>query len=328
MREKFALLLLLSSFLSITLHGQTIAGAGTRASGNAAAKQSILAQSKVTDCVSAQQLLWHGGTTLNYSSDGLEIHGSDAKGLPWKTIVPASGVMKCEVWSARLGPGSADALLVLSYGNSGSGYDNELTILFWDEQGRPIPWEANGGFTLTSRGIAQLTRTDEHGSARIVLPLREGDKHEGYVYVKQLYLVNGDRISKFIGREGDTTWPVITGNHAALNGNELNDAGSLELRTPQPGRGDAPGGYISVLKQPSGNNSGAELLLSNGARIAVPHIVVTDDPFAGRQIFLAEFTPEGVQKIIDGKYVVALEGESCEEEECRPLILWGSKERD
>lgn len=284
-----------------------------------------LEQTKVLDCTSAKSTEWRRTTVLDYTSDGLSISGRDLQGHPWKTVIPASGVMKCEVWSAKLRPNFGDDLVVLNYGSSGSGYDNELTVLFFDKEGRPVPWAATGGFVSTRNGISQLARLNATGSAGIVVPLREGDRHDGYVYVSQLYSVSDDAVTKVVGLRGDAKWPVIVGNPRALVGNESNDALSAQI-TPFPEETTASSQTAALrASKLSLGGEGYTVSLSNGAKIAVPCIVVTDEPVNGREIFFAGDVLDGVQEAVKDGMAVKIQGQSCEEEECRPFILWASK---
>jgi hypothetical protein len=293
------------------------------------AVESLLAssvkQTKVSDCTAAHGLEWHGTTVLDYSPDGLSISGSDSQGRPWKTDIPANGVMVCEVWSAKLRPNFGDDLIVLNYGNSGGGYDNELTVLFFDKEGRPVPWAAIGGFGSTKNGVSQLARLDQLGHVGIVVPLREGDWHDGYVFVSQLYSVTGDAVTKVVGRRGDAAWPVIAGNLKALVGNESNNALSAPLASPaEETTASSPAEPLRASKLFSATE-GYTVSLSDGSKIPVPFIVVTDEPVKGREIFFAGDVLDGVQKAIKDDMAVRTQRQSCEEEECRPFILWGSK---
>lgn len=102
-------------------------------------------QTKIADCEDATQpVFWEHSTTIRDTPDGdLTISGTDDRGKNWTALIPGGGVMKCEAWSASLWKHSRDALIFIVYGGSSSGgYDNVLTILFFDKNGRPVPWQA------------------------------------------------------------------------------------------------------------------------------------------------------------------------------------------
>lgn len=299
-------------------------------------------QTKITDCVAAARpVVWHN-TQLSYTSDGLALAGSDVLGEPWKAVVPASGVKKCEVWSAQL-RGREDDLIVIDYGMNSSGYDSELTILFFGQDGRPIPWQAVGGFDSTDSGVTQIVHLATMGTAGIVVPTRAGDRWDGYAYVQNLYDVTGSNVSKVIGSMAGVTWPAVTGNTKLLSGTESHQTMSLQFDLLATLRGRA-GPAISKIATPATASAnpqpladiarvaatpptepeGAMLQLSDGTKLRMPYIVVADSVSAGRTIFFDQYVPEGVDRLMKSEYSTHAIGQMYEEELCRPFILWGS----
>jgi hypothetical protein len=273
-------------------------------------------QTKVADCVDATQPLpWSTSTTLFFTTDGLRISGEDLEGHSWNTVVPASNVMKCEVWTAELREGFPPDLIILNADQMG-GYQSELTILFFDKEGRPHPWQATGAFTSTSSGIQQIALDKATGNSQLVVPVREGDKFSGYVYVHDLFRLNSSGINKVVGSEQSEVWPQITGNAKLLVGTEANLTRSESLDSVdssiEPPLSLANVGSLDEDKP---------LTFSNGQAMRIPLIIVVVKSDGSRHIFFDENTPDGISEIKKGKYSIRIKGSACEEEECRPFIM-------
>jgi hypothetical protein len=190
-------------------------------------------QTKVTDCVDASAgLTWRNATQLSYSSEGLTIVGTDAVGGKWKTTIPASGVLTCEVWSARLTRQDTDDLIVLNYGHSRDGFDAELTILMFDAQRRPVPWRAIGHFVSSLSGVKEIAAGPS--GAQIVVSTKVGDRWDGYAYISSnLYEASGKGLSLVTGLRSRAIWPVLTGKTSLLSGSERKDLRSVDLNTAE-----------------------------------------------------------------------------------------------
>jgi hypothetical protein len=337
-----------ASLIPACLMGQTPADTFTVPTQVKAVLARPLQQHKVTDCVNASPgLTWRGATALNYSSEGLMFTGINAAGRSWKAIVPASGVLTCEVWSAQLAGQQNEALIVINYGHSADGYDAELTILMFDRQGRPVPWQAIGHFQTSPAGIAQITSAGPAHNAAIVVSTRTGDRREGYAFVSDLYEANSRGLHKVVGNRSGDTWPRLSGNANMLPTTRQKDSKSVDLRSTD---GDAAGTSIidaispnqkgdvpvtldngSLLTArvtiPDGSNDQSEskLLLSDQTSIPVPRIIVADAANGSRTIFFGQNVPDAVSELRQGKYKIRVTGQHCDAEDCHPFILWARK---
>ncbi len=281
-----------------------------------------LKQTKVMDCEEAVHEVPWGSTRLTYTVEGLHLDGLQSSGAVWQTIVPASNALKCEVWSANLQKGAKPSLLIFKAPEMGGVEGGELTVLSFDDRGRPFPWKATGGFTSTAEGITQVTTDPATGSAQILVPVREGDPHAESAEVISLFLWQNGGFSKVVGADSSgAKWPVISGSEGALTGTE-------RLRTSSLSRSDVTSATsmvdvsanVKVVKR--GDFSEAEpLLLSNGQRLKFPAMLVFDRADGSRVIFLDEHVVDGVDEAIRLGATVAVRGTKCESEECRPFVM-------
>ncbi len=316
--------------------------------------QSVLSrpfpQTKVTDCVDASQgLAWKNAIQLSYSSEGLSIAGMDAAGAKWKTTIPASGVLTCEVWSAKLTGEGADDLMVLNYGHSHDGFDAELTILLFDAQERPVPWRAIGHFISSSSGITEVASGSI--SAVITVSTKVGDRWDSYAYISSLYEASSTGLHLVTGSRSGAIWPIISGKTSLLSGSERKNtmsvdlngaenkasvAGKLEVKevtAPVTAQQTAPRALDSAsmrtarvaIPDNSSASNETKILLSDQTSTLIPRIVVADQTDGTRLIFFAQNVEDGVNKLLKGHYSVRMTGQSCEEEDCHPFILWGTQ---
>jgi hypothetical protein len=273
-------------------------------------------QTKVTDCADATYpVSWQNNASLLFAPHGLQIKGVDLEGHSWSTVVPVSNVMKCEVWSAELRKGLPPDLLILNADEMG-GYQSELTILFFDRNGRPHPWQATGAFTSTSSGIQQVATDQGTSNARVVVPIREGDKFSGYAYVHNLFRISAGGIEKVVGSENSAVWPQISGNAKVLVGTEANMTKSESFDAD-----DVSPEATRTLAKVGSPDDEKPLTFSDGQTTRIPQIVVVVKSDGSRQIFFDENTPDGIAEIKKGNFSIRLKGTTCEEEECRPFIM-------
>ena len=311
-----------------------------------------LRQAKVANCAdTAQALPWRNETTISYSSIGLKLTGMDALGRSWTTVVPASNIMTCEIWSAKLGNQTRDDLEIINYSSDAGGYNTELTILFFDSEGRPVPWQARGHFESSEKGIVQIA-LDQRGDAMIVVPTRTGDRWGGYAYINDLYKITDSGVTKETDN-AQGSWPVITGNVRVLSKRELTDMRAVNLKlsaessvqsgprivkitrarlpsktpTEQPST-SAPTNMLNArvsIPDVEAESQETKLILSDGTSMLLPRILVVDNANGNRDIFFDQNVPDGVEQLKGSPCTVRATGVGCEEEDCHPFILWGTK---
>lgn len=207
-------------------------------------------------------------------------------------------------------------LLFLTADETG-GYASELTILFFDKQGRPHPWQARGAFTSTEAGIQQIALDPSTQNTQLVVPLREGGKFDGYAYVHNLYKMTPSGISKLVIADGANSWPSVSGNAKALVGTEKNVTELDTFDSASVPRTASPLKLVNVLS----SRDDEPLVFSDSTKTRYPLIVVIDKADGSRRIFFDGDTPDAIAEIQKGNFKVQLKGSTCEEEECRPFIL-------
>ena len=277
-----------------------------------------LPQTKVGDCDGdATMIEWRRGVVIHQSphSGIAEVTGRDRRGRAWNVTVPGGSNMECEIWAATLRKGYAEDLIFFSGEWVGRNVA-ELTILFLDRDGRPYPWTATGNWTETDAGVDQLAMDEATGNAVLVYPVREGDKFSpGYVY--SLFRITGDSIAKVVNR----TWPAVSGDPKALAGTERKGTESELFKTPDA---SAEQGWLRVRAGGATGTSG-ELAYSDGSKSRYPAMVVLDRADGSRRVYLDGETPGAMKAAQTGGYRVQRQGTTCEEEECRPFVLFGVK---
>jgi hypothetical protein len=159
-------------------------------------QQNPLLLSKVASCES--QELPYNSATFSIMNQGTEllIRGKDLTGNAWNAILPVTG-LGCDIFQADLdGNGQQDLIIYApGIGDKGS-YDTHLTILLFDRNAKPYPWQAIGRFTLTNGGIQEIFK-DSSGSVAIVQTSEIGlPAWGGISFLSYLYHAKDNRIVK------------------------------------------------------------------------------------------------------------------------------------
>ncbi len=282
----------------------------------AAALAHPLPQIKIGNCdEDATTIVWQSGITIHQTPHRgiVNVTGQDRQGRAWSVMVPGGSVMECEIWAATLRKGYAPDLVFFE--NEWLGRNvGELTILFFNRDGRPYPWQATGEWTETGSGVEQLALDEATGNAALVYPVREGDPFSpGYVY--SLFRIGEDGIAKVV----DKTWPVMSGDPKALVGTERMKTQSELFTTPDA---TADKGWLR-LRSAKDAGTDDDLLYSDGSTSLYPAMVVLDRADGTRRMYLDGDVLDAIKVILAGGYRVKRQGQTCEEEECRPFALYG-----
>ncbi len=227
--------------------------------------------------------------------------------------MPGGTIMECEIWAVPLRRGYQQDLVFFSGEWLGRNVA-ELTILFFDEDGRPSPWQATGEWTESAAGVEQLARNETTGGAVLVYPVREGDPFSpGYVY--SLFRVEANGIRKIV----DGTWPVVSGDPKALVGTE-------RMRTESEVFGSPEASAIKSwprVRDAGDMGTSEDVVYSDGSRSRYPAMAMLDKADGSRRIYLDGYTLDAMKEVKAGGYRVERRGDTCEEEECRPFLLVG-----
>ena len=142
-------------------------------------------QQKIADCnfQSSAPVSFGTGAMVMDPSGRVTLSGVDRQGKTWtatyKDVAPAAG---CELWQAYLGnDGEVDLIFVQNGFDSSGGWDTVLSLLLFDDQGRPFPWQAMAKFTVNDTGIRELVQFEGEKKSVVIVPQRKDtDRSNGY----------------------------------------------------------------------------------------------------------------------------------------------------
>lgn len=137
--------------------------------------------------------------------DDLEITGKDKRERPWniQLSVPSYG---CRFYEADLDRNATrDAVIVFPTGGNGLAPTSHLVAITFDEEGRPVTFEADGYFQETDGAIFDLVDLDQNGRAELIYM----NFDSGY-WITNIYEVNKARWHRKQGRHGNRVYPLFT----------------------------------------------------------------------------------------------------------------------
>jgi hypothetical protein len=269
--------------------------------------------------------LTRGYTSIQWHNGDISIHGSDLQGKPWVAQIKVSPIAECQVWTSDLANNQQHDVLVLSMGiDSSGGWSSQLSLLIFDNQGRPFPWQAIGNFSADANGILEVVKSESKGVAEIVVAKQSGNIHSGFSYAYHRFGVTGSRIRKITHAQDGSTWPLIVSPTKNTNETE----GRYDSSTISGGTGVAEDEDSSKSKIVRIENSDSmqdeHLVLSTKAVIGYPKIVMIDKPDGGRSI---DFDPtqSEIEELKNNNAMVQSLGTECDRGNCQPLLLWAKE---
>lgn len=275
-----------------------------------------LKQTKVASCSDLSLALSWGPNDIQYMSDGdLVISGIDQLGRSYHAV-KAANITGCEIWSADLNRDGTQDLIILTPGeDSSGGYDAALSIIFFDKNGYPFPWKAIGKFTADENGVQQIVLAPTPTShAGVIVPTKEGLAGPNANLAFQLYAFSPSVVEKVSGKAIGVTWPTFANPTPQLIAHRK--AASLSFNQDEPVQSER-------LKPNLLNHNfvlaTSKLVLNNGQELEPPAILVEDNVDDSRVINF-DPVPEDIEKLVSKAEQITPMGESCDEEECRPLI--------
>jgi hypothetical protein len=275
-------------------------------------QQQTFAQTQLRTCANIPSVLHWGTSDIRYADGDLTIQGTDQKGHSY-TFVKGTGISGCALWTSDIdGNGTADLELLVNGMDSGGGYDSTLTLLLFDAEGRPFPWQATGKFTAGVKGIKQIIASASGANAHVIVPTNEGTPGKSNL-VFELYEFFPTKVSKLEGSIVGAKWPLIETPTPFLVKTHAGASLTFDLA--------ANTNFSEIATASTPKITGASMLtLANGNRVEPPVIIVEDTANGNRSIN-ADPTLEDIDRLIQGHALVKAVGRSCEEEECRPMVL-------
>lgn len=266
-----------------------------------------------------------GNIIIQSRNGNISLHGSDNQGNPWVAQMEISPVSECQVWASDLGKNQRQDLLILSMGtNSSGGWDSQLSLLLFDENGRPFPWQAIGNFGADSNGILQVVRHGTNGAAEIIVPKLGGDRYTGLSYAYNLLGVTGNLIHRITVAEDSSKWPLLVSPTKDI----IDDERTYEPSTLSGGAGPAkdasiPRSFIAELDN-ADSMQDEQLILSTKEVVGYPKLIMIDKSNGERFI---DFDPsqDEIKQLKSVNASVQAIGTTCDRGNCQPLLLWAKE---
>lgn len=272
-----------------------------------------LTQQAISACSDLRTTVQWGRSDLKYTNGDLIVSGKDQAGQTYAAIKGTS-LTGCQIWSADLdGNGQRDLLILTPGQDSSGGYDTELSVLLFDTDGRPFPWKATGNFTSNGAGIRQLVQAPSGRGASVIVPTKEGLAGPDASLAFQAYTFSPNAVTKMTGSAFGLNWPVLANSTPELEKHQMAATLSFDQKSlPAPVR----------LRAGSAQNDSALLVLAlnNGQQVEAPATLVEEDA-AGDRVITFDPMPSDLQRLLRQSAQITTMGRSCEEEECRPLVM-------
>lgn len=311
----------------------------------------VFALTQVGTCEQGGSFPASDNVTISAKGPVLEIRGADSAGAPWSAKLRVNGP-SCTVLQGDLDNNGRPDLVIYAPGISDRGaYGTTLSILLFDKNGEPFPWQATGRFTLVEGGIQEL-RQDSKGTILFETSELGLPAWGGISLVSNLYRFEDSRVVTSNNTLQGVEFPhVVSQNQGDAKIAHMVSSINLSTDVVPPGTGSpvqnadakfvrygAPSNAPVTSASPApaavgqGANpavnlsavSGAEnqITVSDGSRMELPDVLVLDRANGIRQIV---FHPEqaDLQPMATETYRIHPTGLNCTgPDDCEPFILW------
>jgi len=144
----------------------------------------------------------HVGTQSN-----LVAYGKDKNGNDWRVVIPESPLyLPMDIYKGDLDKnGITDVIIMMPTGGNGLAPSVHFIALMFDDQGRPIPFEADGYFEPLENGIDSLVDMNGDGRAELIYM----NFNDGY-WITNIYTCQNGRWSRIQGAFGKRNYPLFT----------------------------------------------------------------------------------------------------------------------
>lgn len=303
-----------------------LAAIGLEAQEQSTATLPLLAgQQKLADCnFQSSDPVSVGNAAMKVDADGtVTLSGRDKTGLPWTATYPAFPGAGCQLWQARLERRAEPALVFVAFGgNTSGGWDTTLSVLLFDAQDRPFPWQAKGEFSVTDHGIDGVVQLGAASTAAVLVRTRQSDGPGNHLDSHSLYTFSGVRAVEVHGESEGKHWPfdVPTGSPKW----SLRQASPSALDTLQTsgvsGSADTRPENASRFEGIKGTNDSDHQIILSGGSTYFPDLLVIDTQ-SGRRI-VSYPTLTDLTDVKAGKAAGVALGNNCSEGNCHPVVTW------
>jgi hypothetical protein len=148
-----------------------------------------------------------GAIIRHRADDDLIISGRDKGGKDWRVLLgEMASTYACRFYISDLDRNRIrDVILICPTGGNGLAPTNHMLTLTFDDQGRPIPFEADGYFEEDLDRIIDLVDLDNDGKAELIYM----NFDDGY-WITNLYEINNARWQRITGHHGKRSYPLFT----------------------------------------------------------------------------------------------------------------------
>jgi hypothetical protein len=210
-------------------------------------------------------------------------------------------------------------IVIVTWGtNSSGGWDTKLSLLLFDKQRKPMPWQATSHFDVNDRGVEEMIQSPASDSIGVVVPLREGTNTGAFTNIYDLYDIIGDRVQSVTSNRYGVKWPLIPQDRPDIKAHHVIDALSTLGPAANAGLNELPSRVKSLARRESDDN--LEFKFENGVAIRAPQIVVEDTAKSGRTIIF-EPTEADLRERVKPNLAAQFIGKSCYWKVCTPLIM-------
>lgn len=277
-------------------------------------------QTKIGDCDHCSNpVLLYNQVEVDSAEDGeISIAGRSNDGSKWRATMGVAPVADCEIWVAELSPGYPPSIILLAAGiDSSGGWGTRLSLLLFNKEGMPMPWQATSMFDWDDSGVKEIVRRPGAESASIVLPIQDGDRFSGFSYAYELYDVVGDRVQPLTDVRYGVRWPWIPKGQLPLDEyRQLNTLSTVPTATAAK-HNDVP---VRVKKFSRTAADNLQIELDDNSAVLPAGVLVEDNAAHERVIVFAP--DEGdLRRLLKPGTPVQVTGKECGWDGCGPLIL-------
>lgn len=314
--------------------------------------EKVLHLFQIADCDQSGAVYHDAAVAITAQGPVLSFWGTDLTGNSWNAKLPITG-LGCVVFKSDIDNNGQPDLVIYSPGITDRGsYGTSLTILLFDETGKPFPWQATGRFTLVDGGIQEI-RQDSKGVAIIQtselgLAAWGGISFASYLYrfsdgrattsqetfegIEFPHLIaaneNDSRITQTV-RSIDLSTNVVRGATSPVQSTDAKFVryGTESGSSTRAASASSVAAAVDPIANPTIDSSALsstreQILASDGSKLELPDILVIDDTEGSRQIV---FHPEDadMKQMAGGKYRIHPTGLDCSDpDDCQSFIIW------
>lgn len=261
--------------------------------------------------------------------------GRDRSGLAWRVQAEYPGDGGCRFFIHDLdGNGAHDLIFLTANGGSGPA-GVTMTILAFDRERRPVPWQATSSFAVKGNRLLNFVDLNRDKKAELLFQHFEPTGTNGEFGISTaLYSISDGYFRRVTGIFGGRTFPIRRPirlhfaeepdlTNALPVSQQSKELTKLQRRATGPcwlqdititDKG------IALAPNSTASRECEGYLQSKEGRVALPLITVLDLPKQGRVIDI-NHSLDVIHQAVKIGVSVALTGRACETG-CRPFIMW------